>query len=137
MEVILGAAITLATLLVTTVLSRVGARADARAKAKQEAADQLAEYGRHVWDKGREDSWLNLQTYLTRLRGPLHRAGVPTALYQDFRAKALAMWEDLDWVDEEHGWGSSHGKSQSVEEAADLIYRVLEAKPPWWRRALS
>jgi hypothetical protein len=71
MEVLLGAGITLVTLLTTSMLSRAGTRADARAKARQEAGEQLAEYVRFVWDKNSADSFLNLQTYLSRLRGPL------------------------------------------------------------------
>jgi hypothetical protein len=139
-EVLLGAGITLLTLLTTTLLNRVGARADARAKAKQEAGEQLAEYARFVWDKGKENSLLNLQTYLSRLRGPLHRAGVPNHLYADFRDKAVAMWNSLEFHPDLQGEGGWYGETELIdptEEAVDRIYVALEAKQPRWRRALS
>jgi hypothetical protein len=139
-DVILGAAITLAGILVSALVTRAGARADGRVKAKAEAGEQLAEYVRFVWDKGENHSWLNLQTYLSRLRGPLHRAGVPSDLYKGFRAKAIAMWNSLEYhpdLEDVGGWMARPGTVEAAQEAADTIYEALEARPPWWRRALT
>jgi hypothetical protein len=136
MEVVLGAGITLITLLGTSVLNRVGARADARAKASQEAGEQLAEYVTHIWDKG-DESYIKLENFLARLRGPLHRAGVPNALYIDLREKAMEMWRRLEYIGDEIGWSSNTERHDAVVRAVDRIYGVLEAKPAWWRRPFA
>jgi hypothetical protein len=136
MDVLIGAGISLLTLALNAVFGRAAARATQRSSAHDTAGELLADHVKFVWDKGPE-AWINLQAYLARLRGPLHRAGVPNRLYVDLREKVTEMWNHLEYVDDLESWTSSNARADAVTDAVDAIYAALEIKPPWWRRPLS
>ncbi len=123
------------TLLLGAGVARVGKKSEWRHR----AAEELAEIDRHVWKKGGEDDFIDLQVYLGRLTVGLRKAGVPWTLVRGVRDAAVVAWTNVR-QEEDGTWGIDPRAALRVDLVRDCVLDWLDR--PWhlhrrwraWRR---
>lgn len=71
-------------------------RSESRRSEVLEAGDTLAQIPNYIWRQGGEDSWLNLQVFLSRLRTRLRAAGVPDVVAREVDRSARLHWRSVE-----------------------------------------
>lgn len=128
MLAVIDTLIPVATLIVGFFLSQMPKRTEAR----RTAGEKLAELRRHVWEKGTDSEWLDLQVYLGQLRVALRLAGVSAPSVSELLNAANAFWEKVEHSgDESVGWvnmdNETTGRLAAAEEA---VLKALDRG--WW-----
>ena len=123
------------TLLLGAWLTWLVQRAEAGRTARLAAGELVAEVRKHVWTRGGEEDWLNLQVFLGRLRVHLTSAGVPAQVVRTLTEAAEAHWNALE-EDPEVGWLiRGNAEIAALGQAEEVVYVYLNSGGRWWRRS--
>jgi hypothetical protein len=125
------------TLLLGAGIGWIVKRSDTRRTEALEAGDILSELPNYVWRQGGDESWINLQVFLSRVRIRLRAAGVPDVVAMEVRRAAVQHWRGVHEVDDDYGSDILAANSDDVtllNRAVDDAQLWLFRRPNWLRR---
>jgi hypothetical protein len=127
-----------ATLLLGAGLANLLKFSELRRGLRLDAADQLAEIPALLWNKADPDSWIKLNSALSRLSIRLNLAGVHPDLIERVQDSAIAFWSSahvVDQNDEGDIWTVGEDAGETWAEASTVVAELLGTNSrvkSWW-----